>query len=217
MFTKIKDRLSSQLQGLTKVVRSKIFGANNERLDLLMDSFYGLSDQQRMGVFIASGLGGLVLVAAILFGYFSRVEALDSELSASFNAIHDLRRQKNIYEQENRRYRQMIRMVSQKTRDLRIKPFFEEKAQKIGVSLQDLNDQTTPMPAENYMSNDAQYVNVDLRLPKISIPRLMNFIVDVEKSNNFLSVQDLQIRGRYGTKLYFDAQAKFKGYSLGGR
>jgi len=49
-------------------------------------------------------------------------------------------------------------------------------------------------------------------MPNISIPRLLSFLVEVEKSNKYLRVQDLQIRARYGTKLYFDSQAKVRGY-----
>ena len=55
-----------------------------------------------------------------------------------------------------------------------------------------------------------------MRLPNISIPRLLGFLVEVEKSNKYLRVQDLQIRGRYGTKLYFDSQVKVRGYDVNG-
>ena len=72
-----------------------------------------------------------------------------------------------------------------------------------------------PLPVDNPLSEKAQEVKVEMRMPNISIPRLMSFLVEVEKSNKYLKVQDLQIRGRYGTKLYFDGQAKVRGYDVG--
>jgi len=96
-----------------------------------------------------------------------------------------------------------------------LKPFFEKIANEQGVALEGLTDQKGALPADNALSEKMQEVRVDMRLPNISIPRLMTFLVEVEKSNKYLRLQDLQVRGRYGTKLYFDAQAKVRGYDVG--
>jgi hypothetical protein len=40
----------------------------------------------------------------------------------------------------------------------------------------------------------------------------MNFIIEVEKGSGSIRVQDMQIRARYGTKLFFDVQLKGHGF-----
>ncbi len=44
----------------------------------------------------------------------------------------------------------------------------------------------------------------------------MKFLSEVERSNKNLSIENLQIRTRYGDRLYFEASAKVVGYKVGG-
>jgi hypothetical protein len=181
-----------------------------------MDSFYKLSPTQRTGMIIGSAVTSFVLIISVMLFYFSQVDALESELNESFNAIYELQQLKADYKYEDERFNNLLRMVRSKTSALRVKPFFEEKATTIGVELQGLSDQTEPLPAENVLSKKVKYVRVEMRIPKVSIPRLLNFMIEVEKSGNFLSVENLEIRSRYGTKLFFDATVKFRGYAVEG-
>lgn len=209
------DRFKGQASGVLNVVRMRLFGANNEKLDFLMDSFYKLSPSQRTGVlagFIAA-VGVFVLSAIGL--YFSQVSALKQDLSNSFAALHELQSLKGQYDQESKNYDKLIETIDKKTKGQALKPFFEKVAQDLGVTVLGLNDQKVPLPADNPLSEKVQEVKVDMRLENISIPRLLNYLVEVEKANKYLRVQDLQIRGRYGTKLFFDGQTKIRGYGVG--
>jgi hypothetical protein len=95
-----------------------------------------------------------------------------------------------------------------------LKPFFEKIANDLGVTIEGISDQKVPLAAENPLSDKLQEIRVEMRLPNISIPRLLNFVVEIEKSGKYLKVQDLQIRARYGTKLFFDGQIKVRGYDV---
>jgi hypothetical protein len=210
------DRFKGQLQGQLNVIRRRLFGANNEKLDFFMDSFYKLSPNQRTGA-LAGAIG---VIAAFVLGavllYFSQVNRLKNDLAQSFAALHDLQAMKASYEQEGKNYDKLIDTIQKKTSGLSLKPFFEKIANEQSVTLEGLNDAKAPLPPDNPLAEKVQEVRVEMRMPNISIPRLMTFLVEVEKSNKFLRVQDLQIRGRYGTKLYFDGQAKVRGYDAGG-
>ncbi|MBM4252233.1 MAG: hypothetical protein FJ146_09700 [Deltaproteobacteria bacterium] len=206
------DRLKSQLQISLGLAKRQIFGANNEKLDFLMDSFYKLSPNQRTGV-LAGGIVGVFLVVVMIFGlYFSLVNGLKSDLSQSFAALHELQSKKAMYEQENRNFEKLADTLERKTKQVSLKPFFEKIANEQSVTLEGLSDSQSPLPADNPLSDRIKEVRVEMRMPNISIPRLLSFLVEVEKSNKYLRVQDLQIRARYGTKLYFDAQSKVRGY-----
>ncbi len=216
VFEQMQDQILGLIRRIGSNVRQRVLGRNNETLDFIMDSFYKLSPKQRFGALVT----GSVLVVMIIFGtfvlYISQINDLDNDLNNSFNALHELRALKTELNHEKAKYDQLISMIENRSRNLRVKPFFEQQAKATSVTLQGLSDQVVPIQADNPLSSRLQYVKVDLRLPKISIPRLLAFLVKVEKSNNFLAVEDLQIRSRYGTKLYFDAQAKFRGYVVEG-
>ncbi len=211
----ITDRFKGQTSGALNVVRVRLFGANNEKLDFLMDSFYKLSPPQRTGV-----LGGfVVLVGTFVLSaiglYFTQVGALKQDLSNSFAALHELQSLKAQFDQETKNYDKLIDTIDKKTKGQALKPFFEKIAQDLGITIEGLNDQKVPLPADNPLAEKVQEVKVEMRYPNISVPRLLNYLVEVEKANKYLRVQDLQIRGRYGTKLFFDAQAKIRGYGVG--
>lgn len=210
------DRFKGQFQSSFNAIRKRIFGANNERLDFFMDSFYKLPPNHQAGVLagIVAGIGLIVLLAVAL--YFSQVNRLKSELNDSFAALHELQSLKASYEVENKNFEKLVDTIDKRTRSVSIKPFFEKIANDMGVTIEGLSDQKTPLAAENPLSEKMQEVRVEMRLPNISIPRLMSFLVEVEKSNKYLRVQDLTVRGRYGTKLFFDAQVKVRGYDMGG-
>ena len=206
------DRLKGQIQVNLKLVQRRLFGANNEKLDFLMDSFYKLSPNQRTAA-LGGSIGIVFLLVVMVFGlYFSMVSHLKNELSSSFAALHELQAKKAMYEQENRNFEKLVDMVERKTKQVSLKPFFEKIANDQGVTIEGLSDNKSPLPADNPLAERFQEVRVEMRMPNISIPRLLSFLVEVEKSNKYLRVQDLQIRGRYGTKLYFDSQAKVRGY-----
>lgn len=206
------DRLKDQIQVNLKVAQKRLFGVNNEKLDFLMDSFYKLSSNQRTAA-LAGSIGVVFLLVVMVFGlYFSLISHLKNDLSSSFAALHELQSKKAMYEQENRNFEKLVDMVERKTKQVSLKPFFEKIANEQGVIIEGLSDSKSPLPADNPLAERFQEVRVEMRMPNISIPRLLSFLVEVEKSNKYLRVQDLQIRARYGTKLYFDSQAKVRGY-----
>jgi len=211
----IVDQMRGQLQSVANIVRIRVLGANNERLDFLMDSFYKLSPPQRTAAF--SGL--IAVVGFFVFGavilYFSQVSRLRSELNESFDALHEMQTLKTEYQNEQRRYDKLFEQISRKTGDLRPKPFFEKIANEQGVQIEGgLTETRVPLPPENPLSEKMQEVRVEMRLNNISIPRLLTFLVEVEKANNFVRVQDLEIKSRFGTRLYFDSKLKARAYSV---
>lgn len=214
--TSVADRFKGQIDSSIAQIRRRLFGSNNERLDFFMDSFYKLSPNQRMGALAGIvGIISLVVLLAMII-YFAQVNRLKKDLNDSFAALHELQSLKSTYEQENKNFERLVDTIDKKTRSVTIKPFFEKIANDMGITIEGLTDQKAPLPGDNPLSEKVQEVRVDMRLPNISIPKLLSFLVEVEKSNKFLKVQDLQIRGRYGTRLYFDAQIKVRGYDVGG-
>jgi hypothetical protein len=80
--------------------------------------------------------------------------------------------------------------------------------------MKDLMEKEVEFDSTNPLSESLKEVRIDLRVPQISISRLLNFITDVEKSERYIRLQDLKITGQYGNKLYFDTSLVFRGYAI---
>lgn len=211
----VSDKFKGRVLGSLNVVRKQFFGANNEKLDFLMDSFYKLSPPQRAGV-MAGVIGVITLfVLGAIALYFSQVARLKSDLSNSFASLHELSALRQAYEQENKNFEKLVDTIDRKTKQVSLKPLFEKLANDLGVNLEGINDQRSPLSADNPLAEKVSEVRIDMRLPNISIPRLLNFLVEIEKTNKYLRVQELTVRARYGTKLFFDGQVKVRGYDTG--
>jgi hypothetical protein len=212
----VRDSIQSLVARGVDRVRRSLFGANNERIDFLMDSFYKLSPEHQTGVL--AGVVGMLLVFVLgaFTIYYTRINALEDELNASFDALTEVRSLSSTYEQELKRYQELKSAVSRSAAEFKPKPFFESKANQVGVQIADLRSQDTEIPAESPLAADFRYTQVEFKLPKVSLPRLLKFMEEVEKSGGSLNVHSLQIRTRYGDRLFFETSAKVIAYKTGG-
>lgn len=210
------ESLVSQVQETFRpgmeVVKRRLLGANNERLDFVMDSFYKLTPQQQTGV-LAGFAGLLFLLVLVIFGiYFSRVGALEEELNSGFEALREIRSLSEDYKHERSKLEWLSSAVESKTSQFRPKPFFEKSANQVGVTLESLRAEEVNISSDSPLAQNFKEVQVDFRIPKVSIPRMLQFMSELEKANKTLTVRNLRIRSRYGDRLYFDTEAQVVGY-----
>ena len=87
----IQDQVSSIFNRSVDEIKKRVLGENNENIEFIMDSFYKLSPSQQSGALL-SVFGVLVVFVLISFMlYFSRVSALESDLTSGFEAVEELR------------------------------------------------------------------------------------------------------------------------------
>ncbi len=210
----VSEKLKSQIFVSIESIKKRLFGTNNERLDFVMDSFYKLSPAKRNAV-LAVLIGGIAFIVLGAVGiYFAQVNGLKRDLNNSFKALHELKEMSKQYEVEDKKFTRLLGDLQRKTSRIRMKPFFEKISREMNVKVERLEEKRIPLPADNPMADRVTEVNVDMDLPKISIPRMLKFLVEVEKSKHYLRVKDLQVRARYGTKLFFDVRIKVRGYEV---
>jgi hypothetical protein len=195
-------------------LKRAVFGANNEKIDFLMDSFYKLNPQQRSGFILGAGAGALLFVLIVFWAYFASIASLESQLNDGFAALYRLQNLKREHQIESKKFDGLVESVQRKTQSLAMKPFFERIAKQQNVTIQDIQEKSSDLPSEIALSEKLKYSTVSVGFNKISIPRLMKFLVEVERSKSFLTVEDLEIRARYQDSLYFDVDAKVRGYRV---
>lgn len=209
------DQVQALIARIIDQIRRSLLGANNERIDFLMDSFYKLSPQHQTSVMAGAAAFLLVFVLGSFTIYFSRINALEDELNASFDALQEVRSLSQSYDQELKRYKELKALIGRNAAEFKPKPFFESKANQVGIQIADLRSQDVDIPAESPLATDFRYTQVEFKLPKVSLPRLLKFMEEVEKSNGSLNISSLQIHTRYGDKLFFETSAKVFGYKTG--
>lgn len=208
------SQITALLQSPLDLIKRRLFGTNNERLDFLMDSFYKLDPKQQKGAVLAL-FGLLMVLVMIIFAiYFSRMSALEQELNTGLEALRDLREKAQVYKSEKARMDWLAQNISGKTSNFKAKPFFEKKANELGVTLDSLRSDELEIPPGSLLSERFKEIEVTFRTPKISLPRLLNFLSEIEKAGQTLTVRNLKIRARYGDRLYFDAEARVVGYKV---
>jgi hypothetical protein len=214
MLSSLTENLGGKLAQAKIAIMRRLFGDNNEKIDFLMDSFYKLEPNQR--VFVLSGAGAVLVgaVGIILGIYFSSAAAIEGELDQGFDALYSLQDARKELSSEGKRYSLLLDNIRKKSRALAIKPFIEKTAKNTDVTIRDLSERSTDLPADVILSEELKFVNANLNLSKVSVPRLITFLLEIERSKSFLTVDDLQIRSRHSDKLFFDAKLKIRGYGV---
>jgi hypothetical protein len=210
----IRDKIGNFWAAQIDTLKKKIFGVNNERLDFFMDSFSKLASKEK--ALVAGGAIALVvgILAAMLIVYFVQVGALQKELSDRFSALHKLQSLRAEEALESKRFDLIVESIKRKTSGLHMKPFFEKISKDTQVMMSNLKEETLDLEAKNPLAKSAKLSRVTMKFPKISIPKVLQFLIEVEKADKYLRVGDLKITGMYGNKLYFDVTVSFLGYSI---
>lgn len=204
----LTDKIDNRLMFL----KHRILGANNERLDFVMDSFYKMEPRKKNFVLAGIVFGIVCFIAFAVFFYLAQIGALEDRLNQSFTALNTLQEQKGDYGRVNGKFNVIVRDVARRTQGLQMKPLLEKFARGLNIKIEGLSESDDAFPPDNPMSKFLQQRKIEVRLPRVSIPKLLKFLVEVEKARKFLRISDLTIRGIYGTKLYFDATAVIHWY-----
>ena len=214
MFEAITEKIGSATSGIRGRFKRTVFGANNEKLDFIMDSFLKLEPNQRSAFLVGAGSALGIIVVGVFWLYFSRIGALETELNDGFAALYRLQGLKQEYVVEGRRYNAVVDNVKRKTDRLSLKPFVEKLAQDTQVAIRDLSEKKEDMPSDITFSSKMKYNTVEVDFNKVSIPRLLKFLIEVERSKKYLTIKDLEVRARYRDRLFFEAEAKVRGYTV---
>ena len=204
----VTDKIDARLT----FIKHRVLGANNERLDFVMDSFYKMEPRQKN--FVLAGIVAAIIcfIAFAVFFYIAQIGSLETRLNESFAALHTLQAQKSGFGRASGKFNVIVKDVQRRTQGLRMKPLLEKFARSLNIKIEGLSEASDAFSSDNPMSKFLEQRKIEVRLPRVSIPKLLKFLVEVEKARKFLRISDLTIRGIYGTKLYFDASAVINWY-----
>jgi len=204
------DPVFNRLRGIKRFIGEKIFGHNNERLDLIMDSFNKLTPKKRSLTVAALIALVVFMVISIFFVYFYQLSSLKGQLSERKNAVNKLAILGKSFGVETAKFDDMVSGIKRKISGLRVKAELEKLANGVGVDIDDIDAPASPKSydGDNPLSKHFKQHDHEVRISKISIPELLDFLVAIEKADRLFQVSDLRISGLYKTKLHFEAMFK---------
>jgi hypothetical protein len=141
-----------------------------------------------------------------------QVNALRRDLTLAFDALYDLKALNLKDGIESQRYAKLVDVIGKKTKSLNFKPFFEKISTQNKIVLKGLSERAMDIDPNNRLSDVVKEYHIEMKIAKVSIPKLLGFLVDIERSGQYLRIQNLKITGIYGNKLFFDAEILVRGY-----
>jgi hypothetical protein len=208
----IIEKLKAQITEYLQTIKLEVFGPNNERLDFLLDSFNKLQPNEQRGALAGAAIAFFAMILMGLWLYISQVSVLRTELADSFSSLRQFRSLSNEYSMENKKFAMLVDSVKNKVDATSYKPFLDQQAKKNGLTLGQLDERDVAGVEDSPFSKELKDVSIDINLDNVSLPKLLKFMSEIEKSGKYIRVDDLRIRSRYGTKLFFDAKVLFRAY-----
>ena len=103
MFDSIQEKIKETYSSYLNIIRIRIFGKNNEKIDFIIDSFYKLPPEKRTLSLAVAVVFALGLFVGVLSLYFERSNQLDNDLDISFKSYSQLQSKKVEYNVERKK------------------------------------------------------------------------------------------------------------------
>ncbi len=208
----IKDFFSSASAKVSHIV----LGENNERIDFFIDSFSKLDARNKFLVSVGSVVAAVSVLVLVFLLYFWGVQSLRNELANGFDSFHELKVMEIDLTKEKGRFEKLKDRIGQRVTGLRVKPFIEELANKHNVTIGNIVERPEQIQSGDPLSQSFEKYKVELKISKISLPRMLKFITDLEKSRKLMTISEFEVRNQHGTRLYFNVSMSLTGYKASG-
>ena len=163
-----------------------IFGT---QLQAFRDRFERLSQSERTLVLTAAGM--FVVLVSLLGGFFitERLSTLEERNAAMRQALRDLESHRDAY---LRAKSKSVQLESRLNRPpIKLQGYLEQAAKEVGVEIPEQNERP-PTPVGKRFTERT----VELRLRKVKLDQLANFLKRVETGPNLVQVTQLSVRTR---------------------
>ncbi|MFH1018150.1 MAG: type II secretion system protein GspM [Pseudomonadota bacterium] len=161
------------------------------QLDVLKAYYARLSERERYIVW-ASIAGGVLFFMFLIYSAFAVTTAsMAGRIERNRLALRNMDQLKAQYIQTERQVREMELMIRSASPDFQLATHLEKLARKNGVSIESLKDRPAP---SNEMYKETQ---VAVSVKQITLRGLINFLFDVENSQQLLRITSLQVKPNF--------------------
>jgi hypothetical protein len=195
--------------------REFIFGKNNIRLDVLLDKFYSIRQEKRSKLVFFSVLGLILFFISSIIFYFYGLHILQVQLNEVTRSFNQLSSVKGAYLSINQEFKKLSNELKNTNSAGFLHDVIDAKAKELNIDLTFVSEKATvlDLSAADPMSSHFQKVRMDCKLNSVSLRKIIDFLSLIQKTENKLKVEKLEIQQKFGTKLYFDVNVSIAAYS----
>jgi type II secretory pathway component PulM len=169
------------------------------RIDLIKDYILRLSDRERLIVLGSAAAVSLLLVIIILSTAIGSLSSLRKKIDANREILARIEILKKEYEDSKRQIEKLEETINRTPASFSLASHLESLAQTYGIQPDSMNPKTAP-------ANDLYIENqVEVRIPKVTLPALTDYLYKIENSQGFVRVNALNIKPNYADTSYLSA------------
>ena len=192
-----------------------IFGENNARLDKLIDSYYSMRAEKRKRVKYLGVFCGIILFVMVLLIYFYGLYNLQTKLNHATDVYLKIQEEKPNFIIVQNEYKQIAANITQVNKLENLIPEINLVATELNIQIDGLDTKiplVIPLSSTQDLTADFNKVKIDFQIKSISIKRMIDFLIKVQKLPNKFAISNLEIVQVFGNKLYFNVNVSFITY-----
>lgn len=175
------------------------------QLQALRDRFEQLSQSERTLVLTAAAV--FVVTVSLVGGFFitERLSSLEERNTAMRQALRDLESHREAYLRAKAKSVQLESRLNRPT--IKLQGYLEQAAKEVGVEIPEQNERPATSVGKRFTER-----TVELRVRKVRLDQLANFLKRIETGPNLVVVTALNIRTRDDRHQELDAEMTVSTY-----
>lgn len=164
--------------------------------DQLRDYYLRLSDRERY-IVLASSIGGaLILGLIIVTTCVGAISSMKRKIDDNRLVLAQIETLKRSYEASKRDVDKLEELINRTPPSFSLASHLESLAQTYNVQPDSMNPKPVP-PNDLYAENQ-----VEVRIPKVTLPALVDYLHKIENSEGFIRVNSLNMKPNYSDPAY---------------
>ncbi len=161
------------------------------QIEVLKTYYARLSERERYIVLASIGGGILFLMFLIYSAFAVTTSSMAGRIEKNRLALRSMDQLRGRYLQTERQVREMEQMIRRTPPDFQLATHLEKLAQRNSVSIDSLKDR--PAPANDLYKE----MQVAVSVKQITLRGLINFLFDIENSQQLLRITSLQVKPNF--------------------
>ncbi|MDH3394482.1 MAG: hypothetical protein OEL66_10785 [Desulfobulbaceae bacterium] len=150
-----------------------------------------LAKREKVLVGVAGGLAVLfVILQLLVFPFLDKMDGLRSGVDAKETALHEMQLLREEYLSSRQGYQSVGQFLAQRKKGFTLFPFLEEAASVSAIK----GNIKYMKPSESTGEGDRRESQVEMKLEKVSLQQLVDFLGRIESPENVVSVRRITIQ-----------------------
>ena len=169
------------------------------RLDQLKDYYMRLSDREQYIVLGVAGALGIFFMVFVFSNTIGAMNKLKRQIKQDRETAQNIGKFQKEYQDLKDQVDRLENMVKKTPENFSLTSYLEGLAQEFSISPDSMTPKTAP-PNDLYKEN-----RVEVRVMKVTLPNLINYLYRIENSDGVVRVNSLSVKPNFSDPVYLNA------------